>query len=195
MNLLSPQTIPGSDMEWLKSVLVVAGKRWVAQPTLGVELKGVFEVVAVVHGPMMNRDDGLEVILSAKCRIWRPARNTYTLGNIIPTDRGTPLWRHPRQTHGNRRVHSECLVQACEKIRQCADADKVNLGLGLERSPDLGRQLVQREFVSQQQKCHAREECRRGLGTANDEDAAVGLEAVKRESLLSFISIAATHNP
>lgn len=66
MNLLPPQTIPGSNVEWLKSILVVAGKRRVAQPTLGVELKGVFEVVAVVHGPVVDRDDGLEVILSAK---------------------------------------------------------------------------------------------------------------------------------
>jgi hypothetical protein len=65
MDLLPPQTIPGSNVEWLKSILVVAGKRRVAQPPLGVELKGVFEVLAVVHGPMMNRDDGLGVILSA----------------------------------------------------------------------------------------------------------------------------------
>lgn len=64
MDLLSAQTIPGSNMEWLKSVLVVAGKRRVAQPPLGVELEGVFEVVTVVHGPVMYRDDGLGDLVS-----------------------------------------------------------------------------------------------------------------------------------
>lgn len=64
MDLLPAQTIPGSNMEWLKSVLVVAGKRRVAQPPLGVELKGVFEVVAVIHGPVVDRDDGLGGLVS-----------------------------------------------------------------------------------------------------------------------------------
>lgn len=192
MDLLPAQTIPGSNMEWLKSILVVAGKRRVAQPPLGVELEGVFELMAVVHGPVVDRDDGL-VALSVYVQELDQGRRTYTLGNIIPTDRGTSLWRHPRQTHGNRRVHSECLVQARKQIRQRADADKVNLVLGLEGGPDLSRQFVQGEFVRQQEKRDAREKCRRGLGPANDENAAVGLEAVESESLLSFISIAATH--
>jgi len=52
---LSPQTISRSNMERLKRLLVVAGKRRVAQPSLGVVLEWVLEeFVAVIHGPVVD---------------------------------------------------------------------------------------------------------------------------------------------
>lgn len=64
--LLPPKTIPRSDMEWLECIPVVAGKGRIAEPALGMEGEGVFEmVVIVVHGPVVDGDDGLYGLRSA----------------------------------------------------------------------------------------------------------------------------------
>ena len=63
-DLLLTEAIPRADMEGLEGVAVVARKARVTEPALRVVREGVGEVlIIVVHGPLVDSDDALLVIL------------------------------------------------------------------------------------------------------------------------------------